>query len=271
MASSKPFFVEGMTAEEILSLGDDVLRKLDQRELSRAVRTTALVANKRLKRLMNQAKKTKEGYVEKKSAKHKIALDALNYVTDDGKKKPRFGVGKKSRNELYKELSDIRNFMNLKTSTISGATEVRKQRETRVFKMPREKLIKKQQQEYIKQYKKANKGKKPTLKQLAKIAKATSEQLENQLSDAWKLYRRLLEVKGLPNSPYSKFQGSTELIEMSGQLVMQGKGEQEAIDELVNAFDTYYEEQEAIRQEQLESTLNDTDAFIWESDNPFEF
>ena len=82
MASSKKFFTDDMTAEEIINLGDDILSKLDKRDLQRAVRTTALVANKRLKRLKAQAKH--EGgfkdskYVEKVSAKHKIALDALN-------------------------------------------------------------------------------------------------------------------------------------------------------------------------------------------------
>ena len=77
MASSKAFYVDNMTAQEILSLGDDVLSKLSARDMSRALRTVALVANKRVNRLMKNAVKRQGGYIEKKSGKA-IALDALN-------------------------------------------------------------------------------------------------------------------------------------------------------------------------------------------------
>ena len=69
----KPFKVEGLTVNEILSLGDDTLNSLNQRDMSRAVRTAALAANKRINRLLAQAKKTKSGYELKKSAKKSVA------------------------------------------------------------------------------------------------------------------------------------------------------------------------------------------------------
>ena len=44
----QPFMVEGMTVQEIINLGDDVISKMNQRDLSRALRTVSLAANKRL-------------------------------------------------------------------------------------------------------------------------------------------------------------------------------------------------------------------------------
>ena len=51
----QPFMVEGMTVSDIIKLGDDVISKMNQRDLSRALRTIALAANKRLNRLKKKA------------------------------------------------------------------------------------------------------------------------------------------------------------------------------------------------------------------------
>ena len=51
----QPFMVEGMTISEIIALGDDVISKMNTRDLSRALRTVALAANKRLNRLKKKA------------------------------------------------------------------------------------------------------------------------------------------------------------------------------------------------------------------------
>ena len=105
------FYVEGMTTAQILAMTPEELSKLSERDISRALRTVSLAANKRITKLTNQARKTKEGYVPKKSAKYNIALDALNAVTKDGQKKIKFGVKQaKTRNEMIQQIGDIRRF-----------------------------------------------------------------------------------------------------------------------------------------------------------------
>ena len=47
----KGFKTDKMTVDQIIHLGDKVLNKMDKRELSHALRTVSLAANKRLKRL----------------------------------------------------------------------------------------------------------------------------------------------------------------------------------------------------------------------------
>ena len=113
MSSSKPFYVDGLTVQEILNLGDDILSRLDTRELSRALRTVSLAANKRIKRL--------EQYAYKRGKKAKY---------------------KKNRNEIYQELARARRFMNAKTSTVKGAKQVRQERERALFGKTREEMTK---------------------------------------------------------------------------------------------------------------------------------
>ena len=138
MSSSKPFYVDGLTVQEILNLGDDILSRLDTRELSRALRTVSLAANKRIKRLEQYAYKRgkKAKYKEKKNSPG-IDLSALNSLEG-----PRFSVGKKNRNEIYQELARARRFMNAKTSTVKGAKQVRQDRERALFGKTREEMTK---------------------------------------------------------------------------------------------------------------------------------
>ena len=51
------FFTDKMTVDQILDLGDEILSSLKERDMSRALRTVALAANKRIKRLLKYAKK----------------------------------------------------------------------------------------------------------------------------------------------------------------------------------------------------------------------
>ena len=46
MPDKKPFYVDGMTVQQILEIPPSELAKLNQRDLSRALRTVALAANK---------------------------------------------------------------------------------------------------------------------------------------------------------------------------------------------------------------------------------
>lgn len=145
------FYTDGMTVAEILALGDDILSKMSKRDLSRALRTVSLAANKRIARLEKQAVKRKGGYVERKSGKG-ISTAALNAVTNDGKTTGKFKVGNKSRNQMYSEFARAREFMAMKSSTVKGAVAVRKGMEERAFGKTREEAAKgktKKQQEAI--------------------------------------------------------------------------------------------------------------------------
>ena len=145
------FYTDGMTVAEILALGDDILSKMSTRDLSRALRTVSLAANKRIDRLEKQAVKRKGGYVERKSGKG-ISTAALNAVTNDGKTIGKFKVGNKSRNQMYSEFARAREFMAMKSSTVKGAVAVRKGMEERAFGKTREEAAKgktKKQQEAI--------------------------------------------------------------------------------------------------------------------------
>ena len=201
---------------------------MDTRDISRALRTVSLAANKRVNRLVSQAKKTKEGYVGKKSAEYNIALDALNAVTGDGAKKGRgnlFGVSKaKTRNEMISQISDIRKFMNMKSSTIKGAVKLRKEREERLFGTSVEKAMK---------------GKTKKQKQQIKAEFAAMS------ADAYRVYRKYLEHEGIPNSPYMKFAGSDVVLETIGKKILSGGNEEEALRAAIqSAEDEYIKQQD---------------------------
>lgn len=149
MASSKPFKVDGLTVKEILDLGDDEIGRMSARELSRALRTVSLAANKRMNRLLQYSKKRHGQYVEKVDSPG-LDLSALNHL--EGKK---FGVGDKSRNKMLEEFARARRFMNDKTSTVKGAMQSRKNKELALFGRTREEITKgmdkKQKKEKIKE------------------------------------------------------------------------------------------------------------------------
>ena len=151
MPSSKPFYTDNMTVSEILDLGDDILSTLSQRDLSRALRTVALAANKRMNRLLKYSYKRHGQYIEKLDSPG-IDLHALNKTK--GKK---FSVGNKNRNQIYQELASARDFMGQKTSTVAGAKEVRKAREIAMFGKTREQMTrgmnKKEKREFVKNLK----------------------------------------------------------------------------------------------------------------------
>lgn len=238
----KSFKVEGLTVNEILSLGDDTLNSLDQRDMSRAVRTAALAANKRINRLLAQAKKTKSGYVLKKSAKYDIALDALNYITKDGKLAPKFGAKGKTRNELYSELARIRTFMNdLQTSTIKGAMQVRKDREIRILGLSKEDYLK----EALKEEAKLKKAR-LTKKEKEALTAKWSQTFKDYDSKAWENFRKFLEMESdLSNKPYIKFYGSEAVIELIGQRTLSDGDEEEMLQAAHNKRQEMYLAQQA--------------------------
>ena len=214
------FYTDNMTVNEILNLSNEQIAKLNERDVSRALRTVSLAANKRIQRLMQQARKTKDGYVPKKSAKRNIAVDALNAVTNDGKTKVKFGVkSAPTRNKMIEQIVEIRRFMNMQTSTVSGAVKVRKEREKRLFGKTAEQ---------------AGRGK--TKKEKKEIEKKFSQ----KVSEAYALFRKYLEYEGLPNSPYMKFAGSDTILNLIGKKIINGDSEEETLQAAINEAEAQY-------------------------------
>ena len=224
------FYTDNMTAQEILNMSNVELSKLTQRDVSRALRTVSLAANKRINRLLKQSRKTKDGYVPKKSAKRNIATDALNAVTNDGQTKVKFGVKQaKTRNEMIEQIGEIRRFMAMRSSTVSGAVKVRKEREQRLFGKTREQ---------------AKRGK--TKKEQKEIERKFAE----KISYAYSLFRKFLEYEGLPNSPYMRFEGSESVLNMIGKAVINGENEYDIMSKAVSLMeDQYIEEQEEFEEQ----------------------
>ena len=231
------FYTDNMTVNEILNLTPDVISRMNERDVSRALRTVSLAANKRINRLLKQARKTKDGYVPKKSAKYNIAVDALNAVTQDGKLKPKFGVKQsKTRNEMIEQLGEVRRFMNMRSSTLKGAKDIRREREKRLFGKTSEQ---------------ASRGKS---KKEKKIIEKTFRQ---KVSDAYALFRKFLEHEGMPNSPYMKFQGSDTILNLIGKKIINGDSEDDTLQAAVNEIEHQYIKEQDEWQEA-------TDGDFWE-------
>lgn len=262
MASKKSFSVDGLTVDQILKLSADTLNKMSERDMSRALRTASLAANKRINNLLKHAVKRKTGEYDKKTGKplyhyqerktgKAIATDALNYITNDGREKPKFGVGDKNRNQMYKELARIRDFMKLETSTVKGAEAVRKRREERILGKSREDYANEQLKSYKRYYKKRT-GKNPTKKLVEIVKKQAIQEHLDMSSIAWGYFRTFLESEGLPNNPYHHFDESTQIIAMIGRRVAEGAGEAQIHEEAHNILRHRYEEQQDILNEEFD-------------------
>ena len=223
------FYTDNMTVNEILNLTPDIIAKMNTRDVSRALRTVSLAASKRITRLVKQARKTKSGYVPKKSASHNIAVDALNAVTNDGTKPAKFGVKQsKTRNEMIQQLGEVRRFMNMQSSTVKGAVKVRREREKRLFGKTSEQ---------------AKRGK------TKREQKAIEKRFSEKISEAYATFRKYLEHEGLPNSPYMKFAGSDTILNLIGKKIINGDSEDEALSAAIEeANNQYIREQEEFIQ-----------------------
>lgn len=241
------FYTDGMTVEQILAIKPSVLNKLSERDLSRALRTVSLAANKRLDRLMQNVKVQDGSLVLKKSAKHKIATDAVNKLYEEAgksRKAMRFSVGDKTRNQMYAELMRAKGFMDLKTSKVRKAVEVRKTREARLFGKTSEDIRREAERDFKRNYYKAY-GKQPNKKDVEKVGGWAEEQYQKEQSDLWSMIRRLMEVPAI-RANY----GSDEVIQYVAMRVTFGGTEEEIKEELINkALKTY---EELIRQREQE-------------------
>jgi len=216
------FFVDGMTVDQILSMDPAQMAKLDKRDISRALRTVSLAANKRIEKLEKYAKKTRHGYVPNPKGGKSIAVDALNWVSSDGAGKAKFGVKRsETRNQMISQIGRVRQFMNMKTSTITGAVNVRKTREKNLFGKTREQMAR---------------GKTERQKQ------AIYKNMQQMYDTIWSAYHKYRELKG--QDPHAYYEDSMQVLSLLGQKITSGLPEDEAIVQTINKMSTQYEEQQ---------------------------
>lgn len=209
-----PFYVEGMTTKEILDITPDELMKLSERDVSRALRTVALAANKRIRRLVNAVKEERP-----------VAQDALRWsIEKNGGMVPVFGVKQAAnRNEMIKQIGEIRRMFNMKTSTVSGALTVRQKREKMLFGATRQELA-------------AGMNKKDR----ANFYK----RLNRRYDKTWEFYKKYQELQG--RDPHSLIEGSAEILNSIGKKVLSGeRKETEIMKEALKAETNIYEDQQA--------------------------
>lgn len=219
---AKKFYVEGMTVDQILNMDPAAMAKLDKRDISRALRTVALAANKRIARLTKYVKKTKHGYEQKPTSGKSISVDALNWVSSDGAAKAKFGVRKAdNRNQMIAQIGKIRQFMNMKTSTVSGAVAVRKMREKNIFGKTREQMAR---------------GKSDRQK------KTIYKNMQQMYNTIWSAYHKYRELKNQDVHAY--YEDSMQVLQLLGQNVTSGAAEDTAIKNTLADMTENYEQQQ---------------------------
>ena len=231
----KSFYTDNMTIQEILNLSEDVIRGMTQRDLSRAVRTLSLAANKRVNRLNNYFYKRKDKqtgdikFIEKKNSP---GLDPNALYGLRGK----FGVGDKNINQLRQEFVRVRNFLNAPSTTISGAKALRQQKEVALFGKTREQMLK------AENMKRKKEGKRPLTK---KDTWGYIKPLNELMSDVYEEFHKWKETYALQGG-YDTDKGN-EALELIGRKMILGMSGEEAREEVSRIFEGNYVEQEKQR------------------------
>lgn len=220
---SKKFYVDGLTVEQILNMDPAQMAKLDKRDISRALRTVSLAANKRIANLEKYAKKTRHGYEQAPRKGKSIAVDALNWVTNDGKTPAKFGVKKAAtRNQMLSQISKVRQFMNMKSSTVTGSIKLRKIRERNLFGKTREEAAK------------GIKGK--------RAKQQAYKNFQTMYNTVWSAYHKYRELKS--QDPHAYHEDSLSVLSLLGQYITSGISEDDAVRKAVQEMNKQYEEQQ---------------------------
>lgn len=250
--SKKPFYVEGMTIEEIMALGDDVIRQLDTRDISRAVRTLSLAANKRLNRMLKHATPvidTKTGNIERFVEHGNLGLDfnaLYGYTSYIEKGKNAFGVKnittpKTDRNyinSLKAEFSRVKSFLQAESTTIPGAIQLRQKKEIALFGETREAAM----------IRMLNEG------AAAEDVTAMIENRNDLMTDVYETFHEWKEEYALQGS-YSKDKGNQALREL-GEAMKNGMTKDQAKETVSNGFESRYQSEQLARAERESKRYN---------------
>lgn len=99
-----------MTTRDILDMDYNEFNSMNERQLRKVVSQLNQVANKRIKRLQN-------------TDTYSYALASIESKTSNNKFQ---STGKENVNELRSKFINVRNFLNMKTSTVTGAKQEHK-------------------------------------------------------------------------------------------------------------------------------------------------
>ena len=278
----------GMTVEELLKLDADAIRSLDERNLSHAVRTLSLAANKRINRLTQYTKKNaKIGEYVEKAGGPGLDFTAL-YAVSERKKKGidgeyeygkirRFGMGRtpiktEQMGDYRTEFNRAANFLRAKSSTVAGAKKLRKEKERALFGETREEAYKKQ----------VKKG--MTKRQKTTLKKEIQKNFEDLLDDTYTEYNKMKE-EDQQEGKYKKTQGRKNLRSLGDkirasqiridELIKKGLSPEAAKDQVygeakqaVMAENTIsYEERRRQENEQMQAAIKDELGNLFEEDN----
>lgn len=140
---------------------------------------------------------------------------------------------------MIAELGRARDFMSMKTSTISGAENVRKMRESRALGKTREDVMKDAAKEYRKAYKEKT-GKAPTKKQVQQVQVKAFKQFQKLNSEIWSRFRKFNELQG----NRGKYAGSDEVLDMIANRTANGDDERETMAEAAKRYEDIYIQQQ---------------------------
>lgn len=241
------FLTQNMTAAEILNLSTEELNKMNLRDLSHALTQVSKVANQRINKLAKRSTKIggKTSKYVGRGSKSDVSTMALNWATSDGKKAPKFGVKvakagikvkkgetatkAQQRNAIYGEFSRVRDFLNMKTSTIKGAKEVRQNTDKLLFGNTREDISNR----LIKEHKKTLPPSKAKKFKGVKIQKEVNEYYNDLEKDVFSNYRKFLEMKPV----FRDWADSKKAIRAVASATINGENIVEAAERIASEFD----------------------------------